>query len=295
MRKINEGTAETARLALLTLVSFCAMLLLGSLVTALLLEVAGVDPLSFVPEELTVGQRNWFRLSLLANNLLLFGGTALVALVLVFRREWPLAAGLATRPRLPASWWALGFFVLSVPVVAYLAFLNLQLELPAWAMRNEAQTNRLLGGILTMDTPGELFLALLTVGVTPALGEELLLRGVLQGRILTPWLRNHHLAIWTAAAVFSGMHLEFAGFLPRLGLGLSLGYAYYWSRSLWVPVVLHFLFNATQVLVTYRKGEFVPDTEVGELPPWWLLAVALVLGILAWWRAEQEARPRVQA
>lgn len=265
------------------------MALVGGLVTAGLLEVAGVNPLTFVPEDLTVEQRNWFRLSLLANNLLLFGGTGLLALLLVFWRAWARAAGLTTRPEWPGTGWAVAFFILSVPLVAYLAYLNLQLELPSWAVRNEAQTNRLLSGILTMETPGEFALAVLTVSVTPALSEELLLRGVVQGRLLMPWLRSHHLAIWIAATLFSGMHLEFAGFFPRLALGVGLGYAFYWSRSLWVPIILHFCFNATQVLVTYQQGEFVPDTEVGALPPWWGVLLAGALAALVWWKAEKAA------
>ena len=127
-----------------------------------------------------------------------------------------------------------------------------------------------------MNSVPELLMALLTVAVTPAIGEELLLRGVVQRRILHPVFKSHHVAIWVAAIVFSTMHMEFAGFVPRMLLGILLGYAYYWTNSLWVPVGLHFLFNGMQVLVTYFNGQYVPDTEITDVPPWYLALASLV-------------------
>lgn len=228
----------------------------------------------------TEGGRQWLRFYLMLSNLLPFAGTAIFALAFVYRREWWPAAGLAASPVNNSIPVTAVFFVLALPLVAWLAYLNLQLPLPEWMQRNEDNTDVLLKGILNMSTVPEFLLTFLTVAVTPAIGEELLLRGVVQRRIFRPWFGNPHVAIWLAATLFSAMHLEFAGFAPRLVLGVLLGYAYFWSRSLWVPIGLHLLFNGLQVVVAYVSGEFNPEAELTDTPPWWLGVVSLVL--VAW-------------
>ncbi len=64
-------------------------------------------------------------------------------------------------------------------------------------------------------------------------------------------MKNVHLGIFIAALVFGVMHLQFYGLLPRLVLGLFLGYFYFYSGSLWVPVLMHFLNNGTAVVVYF--------------------------------------------
>lgn len=239
---------------------------------------------------LDLPRRNALRLLLLVSNLLPFAGAAVASLLIVYRGRWRDAAGL-NRPVSPTmTAMAAGLFVLSLPVVAYAAWANLQFPLPDWAVADEARTNSLLEQILRMESPAEFFLAFITVAVVPALGEELLLRGVLQRRIFQPLFGNHHLAIWLAAAVFSAGHMEFAGFLPRLLLGAALGYAYFWSGSLWVPVLLHLLFNGLQVIQAYVTGEFRPDTQVDVIPPWWVGLGGLILAalMLRWGEKEKE-------
>jgi len=62
-------------------------------------------------------------------------------------------------------------------------------------------------------------------------------------------------------------------------LGVLLGYAYYWTQSLWVPIGLHLLFNGIQVIAVYVTGEFNPEAELAETPPWWLGIGSLILTI----------------
>ena len=221
--------------------------------------------------------RQLLRFYLMLSNLLPFAGTALLALFFVYRKDWKAAAGLRANPPSGSVSIAALFFVLSLPFVAWLAYLNLQVPLPDWMLRNEENTDLLLKGILNMSSVPEFIVAFLTVAVTPAIGEELLLRGVVQRRIFRPWFGNPHAAIWAAAILFSAMHLEFAGFAPRMLLGILLGYAYYWTRSLWVPIGLHLLFNGLQVIVAYASGEFNPEAGLAETPPWWLGVGSLLL------------------
>jgi membrane protease YdiL (CAAX protease family) len=77
-------------------------------------------------------------------------------------------------------------------------------------------------------------------------------------------------AIWIAGLIFSAIHLQFEGFLPRLLLGAVLGYLFYWSRNLWIPILAHFVFNASQVLAQYFYGDQISALEAAEMddPNW---------------------------
>lgn len=273
MKANKNEKVVAAKVFLATLVAFllCA-LVVGGLVAA---EVINLNVLSSATD--TVGGRQALRLAALVTNLITFAGAAVLALLLIFGPRWLGKAGLGRGPQAGSAAWATAFFVVSLPFATWLAYWNLQLPLPDWMARSEASADALLEGILRMETVPELLMALLAAAVTPALGEELLLRGVVQRQILRPVLGSPHAAIWVAAALFSAMHLEFGGFGPRLILGALLGYAYYWSRSLWVPIVLHFLFNGAQVMVAYVTGEFNPQADAAEVPPLWAGALSLVL------------------
>lgn len=270
-----------------------AVLLGGFLLCGALVAICGaalgsaglIDLTNLAGQTATEGGRQWLRFYLMISNLLPFAGTALLALAIVFRAAWRPAAGLTASPAAGAVSLAALFFVVALPLVGWLAYLNLQLPLPDWMQRNEEHTDLLLKGILNMASVPEFALTFLTVAVTPAIGEELLLRGVVQRRIFRPWFGNPHAAIWLAAILFSAMHLEFAGFAPRMVLGVLLGYAYFWTRSLWVPIGLHLVFNGLQVVVAYVSGEFNPEASLTETPPWWLgigsLALVVYLGAYA--------------
>ena len=84
------------------------------------------------------------------------------------------------------------------------------------------------------------------LAVMPALGEELLCRGVLQRSIRTPWV-----AILVSAVFFAGLHfdpLHVAGVLP---LGFYLAWLGHRTGSVWVPVTAHFANNLAATLAMY--------------------------------------------
>jgi membrane protease YdiL (CAAX protease family) len=113
-------------------------------------------------------------------------------------------------------------------------------------------------------------------------------RGLLQGRLLRGLL-SEHLAIWITAVLFSAIHVEFAGFFPRLLLGVILGYAYRWTGTLWSAILLHLLWNGVQVVMTYASGDFTPDTEMNTTLVPLLLGgtVSLVLTLYLFRRNER--------
>ncbi|WP_020569982.1 CPBP family intramembrane glutamic endopeptidase [Neolewinella persica] len=291
MTPISDKSEAPGRLFLSTLVAFfiCAMVMTG---ISIAFKSLGWIDLSTIGETSTSGfQRQQLRSYLLLSNLIPFAGTALLALLLVFKRQWIAASGLSARPLPGSALFATLLFIVALPFVAWLAYLNMQIPLPEWMQSAENNADALLKGILTMESVPEFILAFLAAAVTPAIGEELLMRGVLQRRVFQPWFGNHHAAIWAAAILFSAIHVEFAGFVPRLLLGLLLGYGYAWSGSLWVPILLHLLFNGFQVSVAYFTGEFDPSTEVGTIPPWWAGLISLSLVVWIGWIAEKKFRP----
>jgi membrane protease YdiL (CAAX protease family) len=297
MTPFSDKSEAPNRLFLSVLVAFfvCAMLMM--LVTAGFTSMEWIDLSEVRNLKTSIAERQQLRSFLLVSNLIPFAGTAILALFFVFRRHWLSAAGLTSIPAPGSFLHATMFFIAALPFVAWLAYLNMQISLPDWMQASEDNTDALLKGILTMETVPEFLMALVTVAFTPALGEELLMRGVLQRRVFQPWFGNHHVAIWAAAILFSAIHLEFAGFAPRLLLGLLLGYGYYWSGSLWVPILLHLAFNGMQVTVAYVTGEFDPSAEITEVPPWWagVISLAIVIGI-GWWsegKFKQKTEPLV--
>ena len=91
------------------------------------------------------------------------------------------------------------------------------------------------------------------MAILPAIGEELLFRGVFQ-RLLTEWTRNIHWGIILAALLFSFFHFEFYGFLPRFLLGVFFGYLFVWTSSIWVPILAHFTNNFIIVVYSFYQA-----------------------------------------
>lgn len=78
-------------------------------------------------------------------------------------------------------------------------------------------------------------------GVLVPLTEEIVFRGVLYG-----WLRKHMgvpLALLVSAVAFGSIHSGVATAVAAGIMGLILAVSYEYSKSLWVPVVLHALNN----------------------------------------------------
>lgn len=125
---------------------------------------------------------------------------------------------------------------------------------------------------------GDLFINIAIVGVAAAVVEEVFFRGGLQ-QLLVKWFGNGHVAVWVTAFVFSAIHLQFYGFIPRLFMGAILGYLFYYSRNLWVPIFYHLVNNATVVIMNFFWGDtqFVKNFEDSAL--YWYSWVGLVVSL----------------
>lgn len=144
--------------------------------------------------------------------------------------------------------------------------------------------------MLNVDTIGGLLLNLLVIALIPAVGEELTFRGVLQQGLMRR-VKSPHVAILLSAAIFSFIHFQFYGFLPRMFLGILLGYMFYITRSLWTSIAMHFVNNGTAVVLYYLNNKGIIDIDpehFGEMQYSWLITISFVVtaALIAWswWR-----------
>ncbi|TZF85715.1 CPBP family intramembrane metalloprotease (plasmid) [Pedobacter sp. BS3] len=143
------------------------------------------------------------------------------------------------------------------PFLQFTINLNAGMHLPHWLnglerwMRlQEDQAALITKQFLEGKTPAVLIINMLMIAALPAIGEELLFRGCLQ-QLFIRWFRNPYMAIWVTAIVFSAIHVQFFGFLPRMLLGALLGYLFFWTKNIWVSIAVHFTNNAMSVILAY--------------------------------------------
>jgi membrane protease YdiL (CAAX protease family) len=174
-----------------------------------------------------------------------------------------------------------------MPLVSATAVWNDSLKLPQ-ALQELEKLMRLMEDtandftIQLMSESGavHLFSALFVMAFIPALGEELLFRGCIQ-KGLENKIGNAHVAVWITAFIFSFIHFQFYGFLPRAILGVALGYFYVYGKSLWIPIWAHFLNNATSVLAYKMLYQETGETNLSTMgAPQELLFPAIAGGLL---------------
>jgi membrane protease YdiL (CAAX protease family) len=145
---------------------------------------------------------------------------------------------------------AIAIMLLINPFISFLYEWNMSFNLPDWLIAYDLKAEQMTKSFMRMNSLPDLGFNLLVLAIVPAIGEELLFRGYLQQKC-EKWLGKPQLAIIITAILFSAIHLQFQGFLPRFILGLVLGYFMYWSGSLWLPIIAHFCNNAMAVIFVY--------------------------------------------
>ena len=128
----------------------------------------------------------------------------------------------------------------------------------------EDRATELTEFLLQMNTTGDLFFNIFLIALIPAIGEELFFRGIIQQKlenILAP-----HLSVFITSFIFSAIHFQFFGFLPRLFLGMILGYLFLYSRNLWASIFAHFINNAMGVLLMYSSFKDNLSFDITEIP-----------------------------
>lgn len=157
----------------------------------------------------------------------------------------------------------------SLPFLSWIGSLNQQMVLPEflaglenWMKTTEESASQQIIAFLNVKTFWAIFFNFIMIALIPGIGEELLFRGVLI-RLFKKWFGNVHIAVIVSAILFSALHMQFYGFFPRFALGLILGYTFVWTSSLWIPIILHFLNNATILMIYYvNTTDVIMDQEI---------------------------------
>ena len=170
-----------------------------------------------------------------------------------------------------------------MPFLSFTIDINSKLILPEfmssieeWMKQSEEQSMLLISSFLKMDNFLDFLFIFLLVAILPAVGEELLFRGVLQ-KLFIKWSKRYHLGIWITAIIFSALHMQFYGFLPRLILGVMFGYLFFWSKSLWLPILAHLLNNGSVVIAAYINPDTIKDSEPFSSSENTLLSISLII------------------
>jgi len=188
--------------------------------------------------------------------------------------------------------------ILALPLINYLLTLNHAIHLPEfmsgielWMRETEQRSEKIIKAFLVMESPVDLIFTVVLIALIPVIGEELLFRGVVQ-TLLKERFANIHISVWLAAFLFSFLHFQFLGFIPRLLLGAVLGYLFAWSGSLWVPITAHFTNNGLAVLSQYLIQRNIISPEIEEFGAdsnlWHMALLSLVFVSLLLWHLQRK-------
>ena len=178
---------------------------------------------------------------------------------------------------------------------------NASLKLPEawsgfeqWAEDLEGSMEVLTKYLTNFESTGYLLAAIVVIAVIPGIGEELLFRGFLQN-LFKRIFKNDHVAIWVAAILFSAIHFQFYGFVPRMLLGALFGYLYVWTGSLIIPIVAHFMNNFLSLIALYSHQKGLTDIDVESteaLPTMYIIIFSVLFAVTLIYFKNYLAKPK---
>jgi membrane protease YdiL (CAAX protease family) len=208
----------------------------------------------------------------------------LVAARTLYPSDWLDELSLAKFPAIHKLLMGLVAFSLTLGLTGVLAAINANVDLPEWAQAIEGDVAGVLETLITGSSWPQFLAVILVIGVLPALGEEIVFRGLLQPAFIRS-SGSAHLGVWLTAVLFGLVHMQFAGMLPRIFLGAVLGFLAYCSQRLWIPVLAHFLFNSLQAVAVRFQWLDVEQAaaQAQEAPTTVQVLAAILVSAAALW------------
>lgn len=205
------------------------------------------------------------------------------------------------RPKLLPLAVCVGAMVVSAPLVTWLQEVNLQMTLPDsmaaiedWMREREASANEMVRKLTESPDVSCFVINIFVLALLPGLCEEMFFRVGVQTRLLGDKTRiRGYWAVVLAAVLFSALHLQFFGFLPRMVLGAVLGIILLITGNVWYSVLAHFANNIIAVTEAYIEARGVELTQPQWMETWWavvLSAVATALMLVLLYRIEKKSK-----
>ena len=183
---------------------------------------------------------------LILATIIAFGGSV-VAYHKIFDKKW-IDSSLFQKPN-TWKWFivAILLFAASIPLVDYFS---------------TPETDQTILKLCINASTIKIIILVFGVAVFPAVFEEWFFRGIIQ-RNLNKVIKNSYVAIIITALVFSAMHFDLDNLVARFILGFILGLIFYYSKSLWINILLHFANNLIVLIITLlqAKGEVTVTEE----------------------------------
>jgi membrane protease YdiL (CAAX protease family) len=279
---------QTAVIAFVILVCFMAGQFINSAVAAQLAPDIFKDISTLKPSD--IEKINTIKILQLISSVFSFVIPSILVALLFSSKNWLEFLSLKKHPGI-LSFILIPLYLFSImPVMNVIISWNENISFPD-SMQSleqsfkaaEESSKNMVNVMISGTSISALIINILLVGLLPAVGEELLFRGVIQ-KHLARMFKNPHLAIFISAFLFSAVHFQFYGFIPRLMLGMIFGYLVYYSGSMWTAIFAHFFNNSMAVIAIFlqNSGKITenPDnlgTQKGDIV---FVIISLFLSIL---------------
>ena len=231
--------------------------------------------------ESSSADRFYAKAIMIINQFITFLLPSLIFLLWIHKRKSIQFLHLNTFPKVNLLIFGCLLMIAAYPLTNLILKLNQLLPLTQDLSNLENQANNTAAIFLIMNTPSEFLMSVFTIAVVPAIAEEIFFRGILQNYLSK---QNVVKGIFLTAFVFAAIHMQWASFLPRFFLGIVLGYLFYWSKSLWLPILAHFVFNVMQIIPAYYapSEQIQKSNSLFELPIGLMILSFVLTGVLAY-------------
>jgi len=292
VRNIYNKLRPASKLGVVALVTIMGLLLSMVIAAVISIPIFGIDNFSkMISSSVNISEENisFLKFMQVIQSIGLFIIPSIL-LALLFGDSISGYLKLDKKPYQTSIILAILIVFISSPFINFVGEINSKMTFPPafssiehWMRESEDTAENLTKLFLKTDTIWGLLFNILMIGIIPAIGEELLFRGVIQ-RIFSEWTKSAHWGIWISAILFSALHFQFYGFVPRVILGAIFGYLLIWSGNLWLPVLAHFINNTVAVIAYYLYGEGVlsvdPD-KIGTNSDYHIVTIVSAL-LMAW-------------
>lgn len=276
--KNQSPIVEFVIIAIIIVSSFLVFTILSLLLAIPLFDLSFNDLINSLSDIENPQNINFIKYSQTIQSIGLFIAPSIVILYL-YGGKFKDAAGLKEIKN--PSIYGIPFLIMIslIPFINYLGELNSNFPFPQRIIDMEENAMRLTEQLLNADNLAQLAFNLFMIAIIPAIGEELLFRNIFQNYFIRI-TKNPHLGIFIAAFLFSALHMQFLGFLPRFLLGIAFGYMYLFTGSLLASIFAHFVNNGLAVVLLYYvgKGSISEDIEtIGAQPELLPLAILSII------------------